>query len=70
MTIDSGLLWFASPLTSIKIEGAMKYFEMRYGRQPKYLHVNPHQFEDLQGNVLSIPITANLGVLTDHVWIG
>lgn len=63
-----GLMWQdsnKSPL-SVKIEGAIAFYEAKYGRKPTLAMVNPKDYEDC--NIIAIETSKSIRV--NHIWLG
>lgn len=64
-----GLLWFdnsKNPL-SVKIEGAVSYYEKKFGRKPTVAVVNPTTSIDEKCNLI---IETSHSIMPNHIWVG
>lgn len=64
-----GMLWFDnsnSPL-SAKIEGAISYYEKKYGRTPTLVVVHPATIIDDKCN---ITVETSNTIMLNHLWVG
>lgn len=67
--MNIGMLWFdnsKSPL-STKIEGAVSYYEQKYGHKPTLAVVHPATAIDKDCN---IEIETSRSILPNHIWLG
>lgn len=64
-----GMLWFDnsdSPL-STKIEGAVSFYEKKYGRKPTLAVVHPVTQIDEK---CSLTVETSRSIMPNHIWIG
>jgi hypothetical protein len=64
------MLWFDNSKSDLKtkIERAVNYYQMKYGRIPTLCFVHPSMLEDVR--ISGIDVKGNRQVLPNHLWVG
>jgi hypothetical protein len=71
--MNIGMLWYDNDNKSdleTKIQRAVDYYHMKYGKEPNLCLVHPRTLGDIPFKSRKIEVRATRSVLPNHFWLG